>query len=518
MRSFGSLFSGDNHLESISLSRLFLRSRTWLFFSGGTLREQVLRGGFWLVLSDALTTGAGLIKVALVARLLVPGDFGLFGIAMVVQRLVESFTDTGIVAALIQKRGDVGPYLNTAWTIQFLRGAFVCLLLALIAPFGGRFFGNPQAVAAIRCVGLSSLLWGMINPAVIYLRRDLRFSADVGWRFCGVLASFVVVVPAAYYLRNAWALILALIADGVGQLVASYYVSPYRPKFQLRWRESRELMRFGRWVSVSNIIGFVETQIDSLAIGRFLGTAPLGYYQVALQFTSPVSRLGMHINGVLFPAMSKLDLDAERRRVLLSVLETLSTMLIPLAFFATALAEPLVRRVLGQAWGPAAPMLQVLVWAAVARTLSSCTAPLLMSIGQPRKLAETQLVNVLVLALLLYPCLRNWGAVGVAWVVASSYVIATTLQLGFAAKAVHASPMELLRSFRGAGIGCFPILIGSILLPAAPLTTRFVLVGISLVGYFYTLHGVALLFVRGQNPTRPQVGLQTPVGTGLNVE
>ena len=500
------------------LNRLYRGSRKWLFSDVGTLREQVLRGGCWLVLSDALTSGAGIIKVALVARLLAPGDFGLFGIALVVQRLVEAFTDTGVVAALIQKRGDVRPYLDTAWTLQFLRGALVCLLLVLIAPFGGRFFGSPQAVAAIRCVGLSTLLWGMVNPAVVHLRRDLRFNADVAWRFAGVVASLVVVVPAAYYLRNAWALIWALIADRVGQLVASYYVHPYRPRFRLRWRESRELMGFGRWISVSNMVGFLETQIDSLAIGRFLGAAPLGYYQVALQFTSPLSRLGGHVQGVLFPAMSKLDLNAARRRVLLAVLEILSTMLIPLAFFATALAEPLVRIVLGSKWGPAAPMLQVLVWAAVARTLSSCTAPLLMSIGKPRRLAETQLANLLILAILLYPCLRSWGAVGVAWVVASSYVIATVLQLGFAAKAVHAGPVEVLLSFRGAGIGCFPMVIGSVFLPGASLITRSILVCASLVGYSYSLRGLARVFVRGPGRAYPEAVSPIPVEAGFEVE
>jgi O-antigen/teichoic acid export membrane protein len=487
-------------LESIALVRFLRTSKTWLLLSGGTLREQVLRGGFWLVLSDALTTGAGIFKVALVARLLAPGDFGLFGIALVVQRLVEAFTETGVMSALIQKRGDVRPYLDTAWTLQFLRGMFVCLFLVLIAPFGGRFFGNPQAVAAIRCVGLSTLLWGMINPAVIHLRRDLRFDADVAWRFAGPVTSLVAAVPAAYYLRNAWALILALIAGRIAELLASYCIHPYRPRFRLPWQESRELMRFGRWISVSNMVTFIETQIDSLVIGRFLGAAPLGYYQVALQFTSPCSRLGTHIGGVLFPAMSKLDLDAARRQVLLSGLETLSTTLVPLAFFATALAEPLVGIVLGPQWGPAVPMLQVLVWAAVARTLSSCTAPLLMSIGRPRKLAEAQLAKLLILGILIYLLLQSWGAVGVAWAMTVSCVIAAALQLAFAARAVHASQMDLIRSFGGAAVGCLPVVLGAISMPGASPTTRLFLVGISLVGYSFAMNRLIRRLAAGVGP------------------
>lgn len=484
------------------VNQVFHGSRKWLCSNSGSLRERILRGGFWLVLSDAVTSGAGIVKVVLVARLLAPNDFGLFGIAMVVQRLVEAFTETGVMAALIQRRGDVRPYLDTAWTLQFLRGTFVCLALVLVAPLGGRFFDNPQAVPAIRCVGLTTLIWGLVNPAVIHLRRDLRFDLDVAWRSVGIVTSLVVAVPAAYALRSAWALILALIAGRIAELIASYYVHPYRPSFRLPWRDARELMRFGRWISVSNIAAFVETQVDSLAIGRFLGAAPLGFYQVAVQFTGPLSRLAGHVHGVLFPAMSKLDLDDTRRRVLLLGVETLSTMLIPLALFTTALAEPLVRFVLGQKWEATSSILQVLIWAAVCRALTSCTAPLLMSIGQPRKVAETQLVKLLMLALLLYPCLRSGGAVGVSWAVTSSCVVAVTLQIWFAAKAVHASPMELVRAFRGAVAVCSPLLAGGFIMPGAPLIVRAILVCISVVSYGFALTGLARTLFPGMRRTR----------------
>src|SRR4051794_25240348 len=124
-------------MHSSLLERVFPR--------GASLRDQVVRGGVWLVIGDVVGQGAGLLRALILSRLLAPHDFGLFGIALLVQRLVEVFTDTGITTALIQKRGDVSDYLNTAWTVQALRGVGICVLLILTAPYAGKFFNNAEA-------------------------------------------------------------------------------------------------------------------------------------------------------------------------------------------------------------------------------------------------------------------------------------------------------------------------------------------------------------------------------------
>ncbi len=464
----------EKALGSIVLDRLCSRSWKWLSSNAGGLREQVLRGGVWLVLSDAATQAAGLLKMAVVARVLAPNDFGLFGIAVLVQRLVESFTETGVMAALIQKRGDVRPYLDTAWTLQVLRGTAVGLLLVVIAPLGGRFFGNPEAIAVIRCVGLSTFLWTLTNPATVHMRRDLRFRPDVAWRFAGVMMSLIAAILGAYCLRNAWALVWALIVGRLGEVLASYYVLPYRPTLRLRWGEARELMGFGRWMSLSNIAAFFENQVDSLGIAKFLGATQLGFYQIALQFANPFSRLGLHAHGVLFPAMSRLDNHEARRRALLSTVKVVSTALIPPALFIAVLAPWFVTLLFGPQWAPASPVLQGLLWATVARSLSTCTSPLLMSIGKPRQVVETQGLKLLIVLALLYPCILSAGVRGAAWAVAISCSIAALFQLARAAMAVGAAGLDLLLSFSGALLGSLPtiafaLLPGSLRLPGTPL-------------------------------------------------
>ena len=116
------------------LRSMFRTAVDWLVSSRGSLKERTTRGGIWLLLGDGLNRAAGLLKLAVLGRLLAPRDFGLLGIALLVQQLIESFSQTGISSALIHKRGEIQDYLNSAWTVQIIRGSAIAALLFLAAP------------------------------------------------------------------------------------------------------------------------------------------------------------------------------------------------------------------------------------------------------------------------------------------------------------------------------------------------------------------------------------------------
>src|SRR5438552_1650853 len=114
--------------------RVFARQlRTWLTSTSGTLKHQFLRGSAWVVIGDAVTQTAAMVRTVILARLLNPEDFGLMAIALLIQRVLDRFTETGVSAALIQKRGEINGYLDTAWTLQLIRGVIVSLLLIGVA-------------------------------------------------------------------------------------------------------------------------------------------------------------------------------------------------------------------------------------------------------------------------------------------------------------------------------------------------------------------------------------------------
>ena len=119
--------------------------------------------------------GAGrlmaVIRIAVLARLLAPQQFGLFAIASLAIALLEMLTETGINVFFIQEKDRVKSYLDTAWMISIVRGFVIFLVLLITAPFIAQFFKNQDAVALLRVISIVPLLRGFINPAEIKFQK-----------------------------------------------------------------------------------------------------------------------------------------------------------------------------------------------------------------------------------------------------------------------------------------------------------------------------------------------------------
>jgi len=130
----------------VKLNRIYI----WLKHPGESLSQRVVHAGFWAFVLRIISRLFGLARTIVLARLLAPNDFGLYGIALLSLSALETFSRTGFEQALIQKKEDIKPYLDTAWTVQVIRGFVLASILVLGAPLVGAFFGEPRAVLLVR--------------------------------------------------------------------------------------------------------------------------------------------------------------------------------------------------------------------------------------------------------------------------------------------------------------------------------------------------------------------------------
>jgi len=432
----------------------------WLFSASGSLKEQALRGTVWLVLAEGLSRLAGVIKVAILGRLLSPRDFGLLGVALLIQQWIGSFTQTGVAATLVRKKGDIHDDLDTAWSIGLVRGSLVFVLIFVLAPWGAAYFRSPEATPIIRWIGLLTLMWELANPAVVYLRRELDFRKDVAWRLSGILPGLLTGVILALIWRNAWALVASLVAARIAELTASYWIRPHRPRLQLNRRRARELLRTGKWFSWMNVAGFFEYQLGSLVTARMLGAGPLGYYQVAAQFALvPTEGLGGKVSVVLFPAFTRINERTRLKRAFLSAVSAMALAITPMACTLTLYSDLAVRLLLGRKWSTVAAALAWLAWAGLARALGGSAASLLQASGSLKTAMALQLLRVASLGGLLYFLVPRFGFTGTAAAVAVAALLTTAAQLGFAARLVGTPWLELISALKLAALASLPLLI-----------------------------------------------------------
>jgi O-antigen/teichoic acid export membrane protein len=378
------------------------------------LTGRVVRGAGWVFASRVVSRGLGMVKIVVLARLLSPEDFGLFGIVMLAIATLEGLTQTGFNTALIHRKENTRDYLDTAWTIQVIRGLALAAALFAAAPAVAWFFAEPRAARLLRVMCASVVLGGCVNVGIVYFRKELEFHKQVFYTTSVAVLSLAVGVALAFRLRSVWALVWAGLAAAGFRCVLSYLVHPYRPRLRLEGKALGELISFGKWVFAYSIVIFLVRHGDDAFVGKLLGAAALGVYQVAYRLsgflTVEVTEL---CNAVLMPAYAKLQDEAERlKAAFLRSFGLVFTVVLPVTVLIVGLARSGVLVALGPAWDKAVVPLQFLAAAGFLRAVFATGKPVLFATGRPRGVFLMDLPRLLVMAACIYPLTLALGVGG----------------------------------------------------------------------------------------------------------
>jgi len=392
---------------------------------GESLSQRTIRSGFWVFSLRIVQQLFGLTRLIILARILSPNDFGLVGIALLIMTILEIFSQTGFQAALIQKKKDIKTYLDSAWTVLILRGFILFVILYFIAPYAATFFDAPEAKLIIRVIGFSMLLQGFTNIGIIYFQKELEFNKEVIYQFAGTLADFIVAISAVLLLRNVWALVFGILAGNAVRCFVSYLIHPYRPSLSFDLGKVKELFGFGRWILGSSILVFLITQGDDIFVGKLLGVTMLGFYQLAYRISNmPATEIAHVISQVTFPAYSKLQDDISKlREAYLKVLKVTAFFSFPIAGLIFVLAPDFTKIFLGEKWMPMVPAMQILTIWGMIRSVGT-VGPLAQGVGKPKMATKVQFVQLISLAILIYPLSVRWGISGTSLAVVLASLVA----------------------------------------------------------------------------------------------
>jgi O-antigen/teichoic acid export membrane protein len=274
----------------------------------GGIRARMLRGSFFELsgygTQQVLRLGSNLITT----RLLFPAAFGLSSIVSVLVTGLFMLSDVAVQPCVIQsKRGDDPAFLNTAFTIQAIRGVLLALLMVVLAKPAAWFYREPQLEPLIYLGSLQLVFGGLHSTSIFTLRRWLRLGWVNGLDLAQTVLTIPLTITLAWLHPSAWALIIGSVFSSFVFSAASHFLPvPYRNRFQWDKEASQEIRKFGRWVLGSSAAAFIGGQIDRVFMGRFLGATWLGVYSVALTLSEAVGAMVYRlISGVLYPVLSE---------------------------------------------------------------------------------------------------------------------------------------------------------------------------------------------------------------------
>jgi len=413
------------------------------------LAQRVIKSGFWVFALKFVQEILYFARLIILARLLAPRDFGVIGIAMLTLAVLDTFSQTGIHDALIQKKEDIRDYLDAAWTGLVLRGLALFALMFLLAPAAASFFKAPEATAIIRVFGLSQFVAAFANIGVIEFEKHLKFHKQFVYHIAGNITNFVFVVVWALLFRSVWAFVLADLAGRIIQVVVSYAIHPYRPRFRWDLPKIKELFRFGRWVMGSSVLIFLVTQGDDIFVGKVLGAAMLGFYQMAFKLSNtPTTEISHVIGQVMFPTYAKLqDNPLRLKEAYLKVFQVIMFLSFALTALILVLGPDFIRVFLGQKWLPMVASLQILALAGLARSIVGTTGPLFYGVGRPEIEVRWEFVRLAVLAASLFPLTLKWELAGASLAVFLSLFVSLIGFMGNALRILSCSRTEYARYF-----------------------------------------------------------------------
>lgn len=409
-----------------------------------SIDTEIAIGAAWVFLFRILSKSLGLISMVILARLLVPEDFGVVALATATLGALEVFAIFGFDAALIQKQHATDDHYDTAWTIGLAMYSSVALMIAAVSVPAAGFFDEPRLTLALLILALAPVFEGLQNIRVVDFRKKMEFRKDFLFMFTRQAVGFCVTIPLALMLRNFWPMIIGIVASKFTGMVFSYVAIPRRPRFCTS--EWQEMFGFSKWMFIGNLLYFIRQRASNFIVGKITGTANLGLYTIGHELGNlPTTEIVAPINRAVYPGFSKVASDLRNlRRSYLNVLGIVSMVALPAGFGLAAIVEPAVIAILGEKWIDAAPIAGLLAFAGTAAIYETNSSITLMAIGRPDLMTRLLAVFAAILMILLFALTSSFGLIGAAYAALVAVVTMVPIYLATVAYKIELRPVPLL--------------------------------------------------------------------------
>jgi lipopolysaccharide exporter len=358
------------------------------------MEERAIRGVPWTFLSYASSKALGVLTTLVLARLLVPADFGVMALALVATSFLSWIGDLGFAGTLIARQDLDRAGQATLFSLMLVAGVVAGLVGVAVSPLAGDVFHAHRLTWVLMAMSSVLAIGGIAGFYEALMLRELEFRR----RFAGYVVQSVtnagVAIPLAAVGTGVWSLVAGQVASFAAFAVLLVALAPYRLRPRYRGAVARDLVRTSRGFLVQGVTVFVRQNVDSVVVGRLFGPRRLGYYSMATKLgelsywgiAEPVAR-------VTFSGFARShQREEDIRPTFLSILRLVALVSVPFGILLSAAADPLVHAIFGRRWLPMVGPLTVLgLWAGV-RPLDSLQGWVLNAVGRAGVVAKYSIV------------------------------------------------------------------------------------------------------------------------------
>lgn len=388
------------------------------------LKQKTISGMIWNAIERFGTMILSFATNIVLARLLMPEDFGCIGMLSIFLALSRVFIDGGFGSALIQKKNPTQEDYSTIFYWNLIVSAIVFLILQVTAPYIAAFYHLPKLCNLLRVLSVILIINGFTVVQTNILTKRLSFKLIAKIRVISTLIAMIVSIVAAYLGMGVWSLVLKDILAAIMGSALFWIFNKWRPSFIFCWKSFKELFSFGGLMLLSNLLNTFFENLQGLVIGRFFTAKDLGFYSQAKRLDEiPSHSLSQIVTQVSFPVFSQVaDNKALLVRTIRKNIITTTYIIFPLQTFLIAVAEPLFVFIFSDKWLDSVPFFRVLCVYSMFVSLNAINTNIYKALGKSNYYFWVQLVKKLIsLGLLVFGL--QYGVMGVTWSVSISGII-----------------------------------------------------------------------------------------------
>jgi len=365
-----------------------------------------------LVVNQVLTFG----RVAVLARLLSPEDFGLYAMAFVFYSLVQTMGNIGTSAALIQRKSPSAELVSSVFYLNILLGVLLSALVFGTAPLVAYFYGESQVELILKWLSVVFFVasLGLVHGTL--LRKEMQFDSVTKSDVFANFLSTILCVVLAYKGFGAYSFVFQMISYTILSTILLWVYEKWKPELKFSVSEIKTVVSFSLNLTVFNIVNHIAVNVDKFLIGKFLGTSALGTYYIAYRIIlMPMKQVTNSVKNVLYSTLSKLQSDLDKlQTILLKSIHMIMLVSMPCMFLVMTLADMFTHVVLGDVWAAAEPIIMVFAPVALLQAASAPAILLFLVKDKTPQMVRLSVINLFVVPLGVILG-AQWGAnLGVA--------------------------------------------------------------------------------------------------------
>ena len=393
------------------------------------LGSRIAVGALWLVAMRWSGRVLHLVSMFVLARLLMPEDFGISALAVSSIAIAEGLTALPTSQALIRFKDAGRALYDTAWTIGILRGFVIALLMVTCSDLVASLMDEPRLAMVIHVLALKPLVTGLKNPRFIDYEKHLEFSRTFIVESGTMVVSIAITITLAIVLKSYWALVIGNLVSSCVAVVWSYALKPFRPRFS--FVGFKKLFVFSGWLSGAAIFRTLSVRLDNFFVGGILNTVAVGSFHLGKEIArTPVGEVAPPLTRALYPGFSMIaDDPVKLRHNALKVCSIIGAVVLPLGIGWALIAEEFITLVLGEKWLQIVPIIETMSPVVGMVAIGAIADAIAMSQMRTRLLFYRAAAIFVIRTCLFLFGLMQFGLMGAVYFLVLSMLIYLSMQL-----------------------------------------------------------------------------------------